>query len=77
MQTIRRSLLVVPFFFMSVCSLTQQRTDIHQSLIIVDEITFDSYALNPFSGSDNKTDLTPDNRNNDNNSHKVKQFGLS
>ena len=72
MQTIRGSFLIVSFFFMSICLLTQQRTAINQSLLIVNEITFDSYSLNSFSERDNNTDLASDNGKNDNNSLKVK-----
>jgi hypothetical protein len=72
MQTIRGAFLIVPFFFMSICSLTQKRTDINQALFISDEITFDSYILKSFSERDNSPDLAPDDRSNDHTSLKVK-----
>jgi hypothetical protein len=72
MQAIRGSFLIVPFFFMSICSLTQERTDIKWSLLITAEITFDSYTLNSFSERDNSTDLASENRSNDNTNLKVK-----
>ena len=49
MRTIRRFLLIVPFFIMSICSLKQEQTEINQPLPIVDEITFDSCTLTFFS----------------------------
>jgi hypothetical protein len=72
MQTIRGSFLIVSFFFISICSLTQKQTDINQALFIADEITFDSYLLKSFSERDNSTDLAPDNSSNVNTSLKVK-----
>ena len=72
MQAISGSFLIVLFFFMSICSLTQQRTDIKQTFLIVDEITFDNYALNSISERNNNTDFAPDNISNPNNRLKVK-----
>jgi hypothetical protein len=72
MQAIRGSFLIVSFFFIAICPLTQERTDINQSLLITAEITFDSYTLNSFSEKDNSTDLASDNRRNNNTSLKVK-----
>ncbi len=68
MQAIRGLFLIVPSFIMSICSLTQERTDSNQPLYFVDEISYDSYTLNPFSQSDCSTSLASDvnNRNNDN-----------
>ena len=74
MQTIRGSFLIVSFFFMSICSLKTERIYINHPLLIVDEITFDSYRLNPFSQRESSTDFVSDenNRINDNTSLKVK-----
>jgi hypothetical protein len=51
MQTIRGLFLIVSSFIISICSLTRERIDINQPLFIVDEISFDSYTLNPNSQS--------------------------
>ena len=57
MQTIRGIFLIVSSFTISIYSLTQERIDINQTLLIVDEITFGSYTLNSISQGDCSTDL--------------------
>ena len=79
MQTIRGLFLIVPSFIISICSLTQERIDINQPILIVDEITFDSYTLSSFSQSNSRTGLTSDvnNKVNDNTNFEVKTNQLS
>ena len=74
MQTIRGLFLIVSSFTISICSLIQDRTYINQPLPIVDEITIDSYTLNPFSQSDISTGSASygNNRNYNNISLEVK-----
>ena len=69
MHAIRVSFLIVSFFFISICSHKQKRTNINQSLFITSEITFDCHTLN--SERDSGSDLASNNRC-DNISIKVK-----
>ena len=71
MHAIRVSFLIVSFFFISICSHKQKRTNINQHLLITFEIIFDSYILNSLPERDNGNDLASDNRC-DNISIKVK-----
>lgn len=73
MQTIRGIFLIVSSFIILICSLTQERIDINQPILIVDEIAFNSYTLNSFSQS-GSTGLASNrsNTNNDKTSLEVK-----